>query len=569
MLHLKSIEYKNVNSVGNTPIKIFLNRWDTTLIGGKNGTGKSTALMAIVYALYGKFINGMKLEQAINSQNKKNLLTTIEFEKNGDDFTVIRGEKPKRFEIFKNGEQLPKNVKSGDYQTSLELVLGMDYKTFVQLVGINKVRYKPFFEMPSGERRKLVEDVLNISVFSYMNEEVKSDLSDIDKQIRNLEHERDLLKEKQNGVSNLVKQLETSLKSSTKELEEDVVKIQQDILFVDKSIIELESQIDESVWDKLDTSQKMMAEYKRQAESFERDLKLIDKDMSFYTDHDECPTCHQSITDDIKNHKCNTLNESKESINKEFLILMNEYESASKELDELTATATHMQTLNENLKRACFKKTNLETQVVDLQKKIERLQTSDDQVALESNLEKYAQIDNQLDDMFNQLTVLHSVSGLYTTMKDLLKDDGVKSNIIRDYNGILNRTLNEYLNAMGFYINMTLDENFSETFHSMNKESFSYENLSTGQATRLNIAFMLSLLEIGAIKNSASCNLLWLDETLENLDDEGVDDAVRLLKTKLKGKNIFVATQRFDEFVSKFQSSITFRLNEGFTEIVK
>lgn len=569
MLKLESIEYKNLNSVGNTPIKLDLNRWTTTLVGGKNGTGKSTAVMAIAYNLYGKFINGMKLEQAINSQNKKNLLTTSQFEQMGDTYSVIRGEKPKRFEIFKNGEKIDKNVKSGDYQAYLDTILGMDYKTFIQLVCINKVKYKPFFEMGAADRRKLVEDVLNISIFSYMNEEVKSDMSDLDKQIRNLTRERDLLKEKQNGVSNLVKQMETVLAQSVTNLEKEIDVLEQDKTNHLSEIEKLETSIDDSVGKSLALTKQKMNESIRLGESLTKDLKRIESEIKFYESNDVCPTCKQDITNDIKNHKCDELGSSKVELDTEFAVVLTACDNLSQEIDDLSAKEATIQSYRTKIHQLKLELKVIESSIEEKKVKIRKVGESDHQKTLDDSITQYEELDKKLESMSKELNELYDLNELYSMMKDLLKDDGVKTNIIRDYNGILNRTLNEYLNAMGFYINITLDENFKESFHSMNKESFSYENLSTGQATRLNIAFMLCLLELGSIKNSTSCNLLWLDETLENLDDEGVEDAVRLLKTKLTGKNIFVATQRYDEFVSKFQSSLQFKLNEGFTEIVK
>lgn len=567
MINLKKVTYQNIMSVGNHPITIELDRNHTTLIGGSNGTGKSTALLALVYGLYGKLLNNMRLEQAINSVNKKAMLVDVEFEKNGDEWRILRGEKPKKFEIYKNGEKLDQYAAARDQQAFLELVLGMDFKLFTQLVAINKERYIPFMEMNPADRRKIVEDVLNISVFSEMNEVLKQDVKELNRQVANKTSERSVLKTKMEGVQNLIAQLQNTIKDSKSEVEKEIG-IRIETVEKTKKLIETKTeQLDELCEEQLKLVKAQLNEYSDLGQQFERNIKQYQKDYNFYKDNDNCPTCGQTISLVLKEEKRQHSEEQINVIETAIGEMMGLVEGLSEEHDELQEKVEQNVALRDEIKSLKSIVSYEEKEIQALTIKLKELESSNDQQALSTQIELYENLDKERIELESELLLLDEVATLQDQMKDLLKDDGVKSLIVKDYNSIMNRKINEYLNAMGFFINMTIDENFKETFHSMNKESFSYANLSTGQKTRLNLAITLALLEVASVKNSAVCNVMWLDELMENLDAEGVQEAMHLFKEKLFSKNIFVVTQRYEEFLDQFHSSIRFKLNNGFTEL--
>ncbi len=567
MITLKSVTYANIMSVGNHPITIQLDRNHTTLIGGQNGTGKSTALLALVYGLYGKLLNNMKLEQAVNSTNKKALLVKVEFEKNGEQWLVVRGEKPKKFEIYKNDELLDQYANSRDQQAFLELVLGMDFKLFTQLVAINKERYIPFMEMGAGDRRKIVEDILNISVFSKMNELLSQDMKDSNRLTSTLNSQRSVLNTKLEGIQNLINQLQISIKESNDTLDEEIENKMDELEAIQTQIDELASKLDDSINSQLREVQSQLREYEKIGSDFEASISSYKKEYSFFEKNDTCPTCEQSITAELKEQKRKVAEDGIKEIESATIEMLELVQSISDKHDELSAKQSVNESLNREINTLKTKKTYEQNALKALIKKKKELESSNDQKVLEEQIELYDEVEKEKHQIESDLEALMQASELQDQMKDLLKDDGVKALIVKDYNAIMNKKINEYLNAMGFFVNMTIDENFNEKFHSMNKESFSYANLSTGQKTRLNLAITLALLEVASVKNSAVCNVMWLDELLENLDAEGVCDAMNLFKEKLFAKNIFVVSQRYDEFIDMFHSSIRFRLNNGFTEL--
>jgi len=557
-------------SIGNHPITLKLDQHHTTLVGGRNGSGKSSALLAIVYCLYGKLLNNMKLEQAINSNNKKALLTKITFEKNGETWQVIRGEKPKKFEIYRNEELLDKQANAREQQEFLDMVLGMDFKLFTQLIAINKERYVPFMEMDAADRRKIVEDILNISVFTEMNEILKQDQKSIVREQANVETQAHTLHAKIEGVENLITQLKSSIKNSTNEVESDIERSKDTLNKLTKKYDSLNKTLDDSISKDLQDVSKMLSEYEKIGDDFDSSIRSYKKEISFFDKNDHCPTCEQPISNEFKYEKKTNSEDKIKEIETALQEMMSEVETCSakhKELQkkkqetdelkkELLSLQTHIRVEKDTLK--------------NLENKLEKLQeSSNDKDKLQEQEALLKEYTYKLNELKASLKSFEDVKKNLDLMKNLLRDDGVKSLIVKDYNAVMNRKINMYMNSMGFFINMTIDENFNEKFHSMNKESFSYANLSTGQKTRLNIAITLALLEVASVKNSAVCNLLWLDELLEPLDAEGVKDVMTLFKENLTHKNIVVVSQRYDEFLDMFDHSLRFVLNGGFTETEK
>lgn len=565
MIEFQSLEYKNIMAVGNSPIKIDLSRSPTTVIGGQNGSGKSTILLAFAYCFFGKVINGMKLGQAINSINKKKLLVTGTFKKNGDDWTVIRGDKPKRFEIYKNGDMIDQYANVRDQQKFLELILGMDYKLFTQVILLNKERYVPFMEMGAADRRKIIEDILGISIFTEMNEVVKAKITEKKREEANVDRDREVKKTELEGQKNLVAQLQTSIAESSKQSEDELKELQAQLDSANDSILRIEDELRKLSTEGWSKVQKQLREYGKLADQFSSKIDDSKRMVKFFESNSHCPTCGQDIDDDLK-HKKQCESETKISeVEATISDMMVELQKVKEQDDDFKERDERANELMAEKSNFIFQKKQLEKEI---DRVMNRSKRSSEHDKLQECINHRDGLETELETLSERLRVVIDERVMLEELRILLKDDGVKALIVREYNSVMNKKINDYLASMDFYVNMTIDENFKEKFHSMGRDGFTYENLSSGQKMRVNIAITLALLEVAAMKNSVVTNVLFLDEILEPIDAEGIKDIMNLFKDRLASKNIFVITQRFDEFEDQFQSAIKFKLNGGFTELV-
>lgn len=560
------LEYRNVQSVGNHPIKIQLDRNPTTVIGGQNGTGKSTMGFALTYGLYGRFPNGAKLADAINSVNKKNLLVKVWFEERGDEYLVVRGEKPKKFEIYKNDEMLDQSANARDQQKILDSILGMDFSMFTQLVMLNKEQYEPFMQLPLAGRRKIVETILGIGIFGYMNDVVKEKIKSNQAEMATVETNYQVEQSKYDSQLKLIEQIEQSMQEQSQSILDEIESDKKAMEKLSEEIAEHGEKLEalDDPTEQINSINKQIVELRTFAISFKNKIQTAEKHKTFFESNDICPTCSQSITDDLKQSK---VHECQSEIDQ----TVDAQTQLDAKLEELTTSLSELQNL-ENRRSEIKSEIKLLIREYDLYKK--SVKSKQDKLDAPKNDSKLTEAQDQLDTINQKIESLREQSDelkqqaqLLERMRVTLKDDGVKSVIVKEYINLINKKVNEYLQSMGFYINIVLDENFKESFKALHKENFTMSNLSTGQKTRVNLAIWLALLEVGSIKNSVVSNILFIDEILEAMDATGVEDFMKLCREMLSDKNIFVVTQRFDEFKDYFRSSIKFKLNEGFTEM--
>lgn len=568
MLEFKRVFLKNFMSVGNQGLTIELNRSPSTLVGGRNGAGKSTLLEAITYCLFGKPLKKINLGGMVNSINKKGLEVTIWFSKNGKEYRITRCQKPNKLEFYINDELQDQTATAKDYQTKIEYVLGMDYKLFTQVTILNKERYVPFMEMGSAERRKVVEDILDISVFSTMSDLVKGEIKTIESAISDLDYERGRIQQKITSQQRLIDEAQSNVDERRAEVQDQIKELEVKLDSVIKKIVDVDNEIGnfDNVEEDLKKSNTRKSEFEKIGTTFQLKLKGLSDKVKFLTDNDHCPTCKQGIDESFRQQVTDESNQETDKIKTNAMLLATELQKVLTSNKELSNKLQELQKLNNDLRVYRSERKNIESSIASQeallgtlvanpkleQFKTEKLDLQSSLVVLEANM-----------------TLKMSEEQLLKLARDYLKDDGIKSSIVKDYIGFINIRLNEYLNAMNFFLNITLNENFEEKINSINRESFTIDNLSTGQKCRVNLAVWMALLEVSSLKNSAVTNLICLDEVLENLDANGVEDFMKLAKDKLSHKNLFVITQRFDEFKDHFRSNIEFKLNDGFTEIVR
>ena len=562
-MKFKKLTYKNFQSTGNTPIEIDLTKSHSTLIGGLNGSGKSTVLEALCYVLTGKSMKKTTLARLVNSTNKKELLVTLDFEKNGHQYTIIRGIKPNIFEIYRNGDMLNQDASSKSLQEKLEFITGIDYNSLTQMIVLNLERFKPFMEMTAQERRVIVEDILDISIFSEMTDIQKKKIKELESSSKAILNGINVVTAKIDSIQSIIDKSQQSNDKHLAELESNINECFDSIEEYEKEFVDVDEELIVQSEEKLQTLKKERSEYQSKLQFVMRDIEKIEKDTKFY-EKGHCPTCNHEFDD--KEEQLKKLTEKKDELFEDGGVLSEAVDELTKQIDDL----------NELIKTENSKK--LENQKV--QNKIDN--ANNKAALLASEHEKLlAKTTNDVDDLKNQVETLKNdkftKSNEYDTIikiidtekvvLDVLSDKGVKSTIVKDYIDFINYRVNDYLSGMEFFLNINLDESFNETFSGL-KQGMVYADLSTGQKRRVNLAIWLALIEVSSMKNSVVSNALFLDEILENIDSEGIQLFMKLLKEKMPDKNVFVVTQRFEQFRDLFESELYFKVENGFTRKV-
>lgn len=563
MLVFKKLYYKNLQSVGEMGITIDLDRHPTTLIGGDNGSGKSNMLEALVYCLFGKTMKKLKLEKIINSVNKKNLITSVVFETNGKEYTILRGQKPAKFEIWEDGKQLDKEASSSDQQKHLEAILGMDFKLFVQIVVLNTERYTPFMELTAPDRRHVVENILDIGVFAEMNRLAKERVKEIGLEVNDLDYRRGILKERITSQDRLIeqaKEADENYKTDIQEMIDGWVTRRNDHQV---NLDEVREKIKGHDEDAGNRKEPDIEEVNSRLHRIVSDAERIKKDVKFFEDHDTCPTCDQHIEKSGRQFRIEDGNQAISELRQYAMQAVEEKKRLEAERDEIRSSINKLNELVREYKSLTREIKNCDEQIEKLKEKLnEKIEDKTDEY-----VETRRELASELQEADTRMEALLQQKASYMEAQKALKDDGIKAEIVSDYIDYINEKVNEYLQEMGFFINIVLDGNFNESVASLNRDGFVYENFSKGQRCRINLAIWMALLEVSSVKNSVVTNVLFLDEILENLDADGVQLFMKLVNEKMSHKNIFVVTQRFDEFKDAFKSDIRFKLDNGFTVI--
>lgn len=566
-IQFQKIRYKNILSTGNQFIEINFEETPTAMIMGANGHGKSTIIDAMIFVLYGRTFRKINKPQLLNSKNKKDLLVEVEFNIGSNRYLIRRGIKPNIFEIWLNDELLNKDAASRDYQEYLEQsILKMSYKSFTQIVILGSATYIPFMELPTGQRREIIEDLLDIQVFSTMNTLLKARISDNKETITDENHSIELLKTRIDTAKEHNEELESIKKTEVVKLKSKVSEhlktVEDNKTEVEKHELEI-TKHGEKIEDKA-KQKKSLTKINELLRDLDTRKKLNEKEISFFHDHDNCPTCKQGIQEEFKATTINERSEKNTKIDDGVGQLMTKKKAIENRIEEISVIEDEIQKLHNkaNEHRLTVKMTmnqlkQIKDELGDAEKDVEAID--------KSKIEEYVKELKGHEENQTNLYQNRETLGIVATM---LKDGGIKTSIIRTYVPIMNKIINQYLAEFELFVDFNLDENFNETIKSRFRDTFSFASFSEGEKMRINLSIMFAWRALAKLRNSVSTNLLLLDEILDGPSDAaGVEVIIDILHKMHTKDNIFVISHRGQEFGEKFGRVLKFKKVRDFTEL--
>jgi len=569
MILFKTISWKNFLSTGQHETKVDLTENGTTLIIGSNGAGKSTILDALTFSLYGKAFRKINKPQLVNSINEKDCRVEIEFSVNNVEWKVVRGIKPAVFEIYRDGNPLDQSASAVDQQKWLEQnVLKMNYKSFTQIVILGSSTFVPFMQLTTSSRREVIEDLLDIKIFSAMNSLIKDKIRVCREESRTLELKKESLKDKVEMQQKFIKEIETQSQS--------------DIKYKEDRIDELGTQVTAYMQDN-EKLEEVIASKKEELKTFENAKKQlrslnnirgklsakithIEEECKFFTENRVCPTCNQDLEDDFRVNRIEDSKNKQEELQKGFQEL--EEAIIKEELREST-----FNNISDVISNQLNGITKNNTNINSCQKQIKQLESEIQTITKgianrNSENVKLKQFKTNLQNTYTELGEKRENISYYDFTYNLLKDGGVKTKIIKKYLPLINQQVNKYLQMMDFYINFKLDEEFNETIESPIHENFSYSSFSEGEKMRIDLALLFTWREVARHKNSVNTNLLIMDEVFDSsLDGFGTDEFLKIIRYVITDANIFIISHK-SGMEDKFGNVVRFEKVKGFSRMI-
>ena len=569
MIVFKKIRYKNILSTGNSFTEIDFVKNKTTLIVGENGAGKSTVLDALSFVLYGKSFRKINKPQLLNSVNQKSLIVEIELETGGHRYKICRGIKPTLFEIYQNDKLINQTASVRDYQDLLEKnILKMNHKSFSQVVVLGSSTFVPFMQLTAAQRREVIEDLLDLEIFSTMNNILKAKLSQGKEDIREVQYELDLIEEKINLVKKYQDNIVTDVERTINEKTERIQEYQKLLTEKTDEIHSYEGQIRDlegGIRDK-DKASSRSDKIRKILEQLEKKIKRINKDIDFFEHYDNCPTCKQDISihfkeEIVENRKVlldkttdglKDLEKQKDDLEERLLKIFETIETISS-LNE------NISTLNRDNQVSNHAISQLNEEIMKLREKVD-FTKNDSTKILELEGESKRHQKSKVD--------LGEQQSLYRVGSEMLKDSGIKSRIIKQYVPVMNKLINHYLQQLDFFVQFELDENFNEKIKSRFRDEFSYESFSEGEKMRIDLSLLFTWRTIAKLRNSVSTNLLIMDEVFDSsLDSNGTEEFFKIIEELTSDTNTFIISHKGDVMIDKFRNIIRFEKRQNFSRI--
>ena len=568
MILFKKIRWKNFLSTGNTFTEVDFNASNLTLIVGDNGAGKSTILDALCFSLFNKPFRKINKPQLINTINGKDAVVEIEFSVGKKNYKIVRGLKPNTFEIYLDGAMVNQDADKRDYQDVLEKqILKLNFKSFCQVVILGSASFVPFMQLPTGSRREIIEDLLDLQIFSQMNSVLKKKITENNEKIirqdsskdgleRLIDVSKEHIKKMQESNEKLVQEKLDRIEQTDKEIQK-YSSIYHD---VEEEIQSLEVGLDEEY-----SLSKKASKLESLRHQIEARVKIISGDLEFFTNNDECPTCKQLI---LETHKAVMVGEKSEKLvelNDGISKLALEYDETKKRFEEVLKVKTAVNSKKMELHKHMTQVNSLLNYKEMLEREIKQTASADN---VEDELKKIEQLQSDLDEAVRAYNELVEDGKVFNVAAALMRDDGIKARIIRQYVPIINKFINKYLAAMDFFVNFELDENFNETIKSRFRDEFSYASFSEGEKMRINLAILFTWRAISKLRNSASTNLLIMDEVLDgSLDSNGTDEFLKILAGLVTDTNTYVISHKTDQLYDKFTNVLKFEKHKNFSRI--
>jgi DNA repair exonuclease SbcCD ATPase subunit len=569
MVKFNKVRWKNFFATGNAWNEIVLDATRTTLITGQNGAGKSTMLEAIYFALFGKPYRSINKGQILNSINQKNCIVELEFETNGSQYKIIRGIKPNIFEIYCNDKLLTQDAAVKDYQKILEeQIVKYNAKTFTQVVVLGSASFTPFMQLQAAHRREVFDDVLDIGIFTRMNEILKKQYKDLKDEITKNGSFIDRKKDNIEAQEKLINYIEQNKEREVAEREQEIVDIEVNIKQKTDSIADLTKVVEELT--------PKTSEYKEYVSRSEKAKSMLIKTstaqesilnkVNFFKSHDVCPECSQDINSEHKQSIIENLNHNMTDHNAKAQILNEALVKMKTSINTMESILDQIRRLNIEISTATGNIMQYNQRISDIRKKIAQLKSESSDIDKEKD--KLKQMKAELISLEDEKAKFLDQKAVQEQAILLLKDTGIKTSIIKEYLPVMNKLINKYLAQMDFFVNFEIDESFSEVIKSRNRDEFSYTSFSEGEKQRIDLAIMFTFRVIAQMKNSLNTNLLILDEIFSSsLDQAAVEFLTEMLTNSLENTNVFVITHHPDQFIDSFDRHIQFEKKNDFSVI--
>jgi len=567
MINFKSVKWQNFLSTGNEFTEVQLDKSPSTLIVGENGAGKSTFLDAISFVLYGKPYRNINKPLLVNSITNKNCLVEVEFIVKKKHYLIRRGIKPALFEIYCDGKLIEQNASVREYQEYLEKnVLKLNHKSFTQIVVVGSANFIPFMQLKPGDRRNVIEDLLDIEIFSKMHTLLKERVSRNKDKITESKYQIDLLEQRIELTRKHMNELMSMQKSDRENKEKRIDELKKQIDEHSKSVAELQKQIQETTATISDQQQvqKKLEKLNQYEYQLKHKIESLQKDISFLHDNDECPTCQQFIESDFKEEKIQVKNLKKDEIEGGLNQLSEHYNELNTRMGEISKVQEKISELNRLIMNENTSITMCQNNIDDLTQKLNEEQTQQN----DDSAEELKTMKSQLKEHQEKHEEYVLLKERYEIASTLLKDGGIKARIIKQYVPIINKLVNKYLASMDFFVQFELDENFNEKIRSRFRDEFTYDSFSEGEKMRIDLALLFTWRAVAKLRNSISTNLLILDEVFDSsLDTTGTDEFLKIITQLSQDTNVFVISHKGDQLYDKFHSNIRFTKVKNFSKI--